>query len=56
MKCGEKSQDDSVSRKDIVKAIEKSKSYYEGIGRRDYSSGLDKARYIVATHGKAFEF
>lgn len=56
MKEDEKSHNDMVSRSDIVEAIVKSKLYYEGIGRFDYSNGLDKARYIAATHGKEFEF
>lgn len=43
---------DSINRKSLIQQIEKSKSYYEGIGRYDYSAGFDKARYMVATIGK----
>jgi hypothetical protein len=39
---------DLISRKDLLAQIEKSKLYYENLGRFDYSAGLEKARYLIA--------
>ena len=40
---------DLISRSDLLNQIDKSIKYYESINRFEYTSGLEKARYLIAT-------
>jgi hypothetical protein len=47
---------DLIERNILIEQFKKSKAYYEGIGRFDYSAGFEKAIYLTATIGKKMEF
>jgi hypothetical protein len=44
--------DDLISRESLIEQISQTNQYYKKEGRFDYSAGLEKARYLVARHGR----
>jgi len=50
------SSGDFIERSLLIEQFKKSKAYYEGIGRFDYSAGFEKAIYLTASLGKKMEF
>jgi hypothetical protein len=50
------SSGDLIERSMLIEQFKKSKAYYEGIGRFDYSAGFEKAIYLIASLGKKMEF
>lgn len=47
---------DLIERNLLIEQFKKSKAYYEGIGRFDYSAGFEKAIYLTASLGKKSVF
>lgn len=48
--------DDLVSRKELIEQFSKTDEYYKSEGRYQYSDGLNKARYLIARHGREESF
>jgi hypothetical protein len=46
------SSGDLIERSLLIAQIKKSKAYYEGIGRFDYSAGFEKVIYLIASLDK----
>lgn len=48
--------DDLISRSALIEQFSKTDEYYKNEGRYQYSDGLNKARYLVARHGREVSF